>query len=67
MAQRKAKWQNEYISRTYDRINVTVEKGRKDIIKSHADAHGESVNKFIRRAIEETIDRDKNTENSKNI
>ncbi len=59
MAERKAKWQNDYISRTYDRINLTVEKGKKDIIKAHAESKGESVNAFINRAIDETMERDK--------
>ncbi len=56
---RKAKWQNDYIAKAYDRINLTVPKGDKDIIKAHADSMGESVNHFINRAIEETMDRDK--------
>jgi predicted HicB family RNase H-like nuclease len=51
--------QNKYISKTYDRINLTVEKGMKDSIKTHADSMGESVNGFINRAINETIKRDK--------
>ena len=59
MAERKAKWQNDYISRAYDRINLTVPKGQKDIIKAHADSMGESVNGFISRAIENQMERDK--------
>ena len=59
MAERKAKWQNDYIARTYDRINLTVPKGGKDGIRDHAAAMGESVNGFINRAIDETIERDK--------
>lgn len=58
MAERKAKWQNDYISRTYDRINLTVEKGKKDIIKAHADSMSESVNGFINRAIDEAMARE---------
>ena len=59
MSERKAKWQNDYISRTYDRINLTIPKGRKDVIKAHAEKHdGGSVNKFINRAIDETMERD---------
>ncbi|MGM9670453.1 MAG: antitoxin [Oscillospiraceae bacterium] len=42
----------------YDRVNLTITKGKKDIIKSHADARGESVNAFINRAIDETMQRD---------
>ncbi len=59
MAERKAKWQNDYIARTYDRINLTVPKGDKELIQSHAFARGESVNGFIGRAIAETMERDK--------
>ena len=32
--------------------------GKKDIIKTHAEAHSESVNSFINRAIDEAIERD---------
>jgi len=58
MAQRKAEWQNRYISKTYDRINLTVLKGFKAEIRAHAEAHSESVNAFINRAIQETMERD---------
>lgn len=60
---RKAKWQNDYIAKAYDRINLTVPKGDKDKIKAHADLFDAgSVNHFINRAIEETMERDKNNE-----
>lgn len=55
---RKAKWQNDYISKNYDRINLTVPKGEKEKIKAHAESRGESVNAFISRAIDETMTRD---------
>ena len=42
-----------------DRISIAVPKGQKDVIKAHAEAHGESVNAFVGRAIEETMQRDK--------
>lgn len=58
MAERKAKWQNDYIARTYDRINLTVPKGGKEAIKSHAEKLGESVNGFINRAIMEVTEMD---------
>ena len=41
-----------------DRISIAVPKGQKDVIKAHAEAHSESVNGFINRAIEETMERD---------
>lgn len=49
---------NKYVKNNYDRINVTMSKGKKDIIKAHADSKGESVNGFINRAIDETIERE---------
>ena len=50
---------NRYVRTNYDRVNVTMPKGKKDIIKAHAEARGESVNAFIGRAIDETMERDK--------
>ncbi|MFR3482285.1 MAG: hypothetical protein ACLTXL_01520 [Clostridia bacterium] len=42
----------------YDEVKLRMEKGKKDKIKSHADAAGESMNGFINRAIDETMERD---------
>ena len=63
MAVRKAKWQNDYIDKTYDRINLTVPKGNKEVIKKAAAQCGESVNGFINRLIEAELERI-NLENS---
>ena len=49
---------NKYVKNNYDRINVTMAKGKKDTLKAHAEAMGESVNAFINRAITEAIERD---------
>lgn len=63
MAERKAQWQNDYIAKTYDRINLTVPKGHKDTLKAHADKYdGGSVNAFINRAIANQIERDNSLE-----
>lgn len=53
---------NKYVKNNYDRINVTMPKGQKDIIKEHAAARGESVNGFINRAINNQIERDNEAE-----
>ena len=55
-AQQKAT--NKYIAKAYDRINLTVPKGKKDTIQAHAEAQGESVNGFINRAIDNQIAQD---------
>ncbi len=49
---------NKYMAENYDRVNLTLPKGRKETIKAHAEAQGESVNGFINRAIAETMARD---------
>ncbi|MBO7251358.1 MAG: hypothetical protein J6V25_01905 [Oscillospiraceae bacterium] len=59
MGKASTRAQNKYILKAYDRINLTVMKGQKDVIKAHAEERGESVNGFINRAIEETMERDK--------
>jgi len=54
----KVSYNNKFISKAYDRINLIVKKGQKDIITTHAEFNGESVNSFINRAIDETMKRD---------
>ena len=49
---------NKWIAKVYDRINLTVPKGRKEEIHAFAAQTGESVNGFINRAIDEAIERD---------
>ena len=60
-AQQKAV--NKYMAANYDRINLTVEKGKRDLIKVHAmKQDGGGVNAFINRAIDNQITQD-NAEN----
>lgn len=51
----QVKYQNDFINTNYDRINLTVPKGKKAVIKEMAAAAGESVNEFINRAINQRI------------
>ncbi|WP_288683918.1 hypothetical protein [uncultured Eubacterium sp.] len=55
-AQQKAV--NKYMKSNYDRVNLVMPKGKKDIIQAHAAQQGESVNAFINRAIDEAMQRD---------
>lgn len=54
----KSEYRNNWIAEKLDRINLTVPKGKKDALKAHAESKGESVNAFINRAIDETMERD---------
>lgn len=49
---------NKYMRENYDRVNLTMPKGRKDTVQEHAARMGESVNAFINRAIDEAMERD---------
>lgn len=53
-AQQKAV--NKYVKEKYDRINITMPKGRKEQIQTAAEARGESVNGFINRLISDALD-----------
>lgn len=59
MGKASTKAQNKYIAKAYDRVNLVLPKGQKDIIKAHAESQGESVNGFISRAIENQMERDR--------
>ncbi len=60
-AQQKAV--HKYVKNNYDRIELTVIKGKKDILKKHAKERDGSLNSFINRAIDETIKRDEQVNN----
>ena len=55
-AQKKAseKWQHEKV----DDIRFRVAKGKRAVIQAHAQSQGESVNAFLNRAVDETMERD---------
>lgn len=53
-----AQIKNDYARKVYDDVRLQVKKGKKEVIKAHAKAQGESVNGFINRAIDEQMKRD---------
>lgn len=59
MGKASTKAHNKYNNKAYDRINFVVPKGEKEMIQAFAADRGESVNAFIRRAVLETMDREK--------
>lgn len=55
-AQQKAV--SKYMKENYDVYQIRMQKGRKAEIKNHAKIIGESMNAFVNRAINETMERD---------
>ena len=49
---------DKYLKEKVEEFKVRVPKGKKDEIKAHAEAQGDSTNAFINRAIDETMERD---------
>lgn len=58
MGKTSAAVKNRYNAKAYDRIALVVPKGQKAVIQAHAAEHGEKMNGFIQRAINETITRE---------
>ena len=64
-AQQKAT--TKYKKENYGELKILVSpKEKKDKIKIHASDHGESLNAFVNRAIDEAVERD-NMESQKNF
>jgi uncharacterized protein (DUF1778 family) len=63
MGTKATNYKREYNKTAYDRIELKVKKGEKDVIKAFAESKGETVNGFINRAIVETMQRDEPTVN----
>lgn len=49
---------DKYLKEKVETIAVRVPKGKKAIVAAHAEQHGESVNAFMNRAIDHTIEDD---------
>lgn len=50
---------NERIAKNYDRINLTIPKGKRAIIQQYAKANNTSVNKLIWKLLEEELSKGK--------
>ena len=51
-----------YNKKAYDRIDVVVKKGQRQVIKDFAASQGKSLNRFICDAIEYQMNKDSKTE-----
>lgn len=52
---------NKYNAINYGSLRIVVPKGTKKVIREHAENHGESINGFVNRAINETMKNDDNS------
>lgn len=56
MADKNVIYKNEFNKLNYDRLNIIVPKGKKEVIKYYANKTGQSLNSFVIEAIEKRID-----------
>ncbi len=54
----KTEYKNKWQAENCERISLVVKKGRKQSIKDFAAKHGDTLNGFINKAIDEKIERD---------
>ena len=47
MAKKQTEWTRAYNEKAYDRLAITVPKGRKAAVEAHAQHKGESVNGLV--------------------
>lgn len=53
----QARAHKKYIARFVE-VKIRMEPERRETVRTHAESHGESLNAFINRAIDETMERD---------
>ena len=62
VSEAKYRANTRYLKKAYERIAFNLRRDAEingDYIRAHAEAMGESMNSFLKRAVAETIERDK--------
>lgn len=59
IAKKEIAYRNKYNAEHYDTLHVKLPLGEKAQLQAHIAMTGETMNGFIKRAIKETIERDK--------
>ncbi len=57
-----SEYRNKWIADKLDRVNLTMPKGKKEVVQAEASRHNMSVNAYINAAIDEKMDRDNTQE-----
>lgn len=52
------KAKNKYNAKAYDRLNIIVPKGKKQVIEGVAKSQGESINGYVKKAVRGQIKAD---------
>lgn len=52
---KSTKYKNDFINKTYDRVNLTLPKGMKEEVRKYAESKGLSLNGYINKLIEEDM------------
>ena len=47
LPKKQTEWSRAYNEKAYDRLAITIPKGRKKAVETHAEAKGESVNSLV--------------------
>lgn len=55
MGTKTTKYKNEFINKSYDRVNLTMPKGMKEDVKKYAESKGLSLNGYINKLIEQDL------------
>ena len=61
-SEKKTRYNIEYAKKNLKRVPLDLQIEKYNIVKAHADRKGESLNGFIKRAIDETIQRESREE-----
>lgn len=61
-SEKKTRYNIEYAKKNLKRVPLDLPIEKYNIVKSHADSKGESLNGFIKRAIDETMERENGKE-----
>ena len=55
MPKKQTEWSRNYNEKAYDRLAVTIPKGRKETVDAYAKEHGESINGLVNLLLREAI------------
>ena len=55
MPKKQTEWSRAFNEKAYDRLAITIPKGRKDVVETHAKNQGVSVNMLVNNLLRDSI------------